>query len=309
MGGSIGFPKISKAVDARRPIALSWDETAPDPLRKTGISLLGDLPWGTHICLFYETLPDLSETVAAYFKEGLKNNEFCLWVVHESIAIDDGLAALRQCMPDFDSHLAAGRMEIRPGRHWTAKGTPIEVQGVLAAWRNKLQSVLERGYDGMRFSFNSVWQNTDRFEEFCGYERILDRTMAGEKMMGLCAYPVNNSGAQDTLNVARAHQCTIAIRSGHWDFLEVPESKKAQKEIRLFNSDLEILSKPFAGRDKLTPREMIVLAQIAQGLSTKEIARTLKISPRTVEFHRANIMGKVGAKNSMHLVRLVLEGT
>ena len=33
-------------------------------LRKTGISVVGDMPWGTHFCLFYETKEDLFDTMA-----------------------------------------------------------------------------------------------------------------------------------------------------------------------------------------------------------------------------------------------------
>ena len=43
-----------------------------------------------------------------------------------------------------------------------------------------------------------------------------------------------------------------------------------------------------------------------RGASSKEAARWLDVSPRTVEFHRANIMQKLGAKNAPDLVRIVV---
>ena len=52
--------------------------------RPSGIEWLGDMSWGTHFCLFYETEQDLLETLALYFNIGLENNEFCLWVTTES---------------------------------------------------------------------------------------------------------------------------------------------------------------------------------------------------------------------------------
>jgi DNA-binding CsgD family transcriptional regulator len=60
------------------------------------------------------------------------------------------------------------------------------------------------------------------------------------------------------------------------------------------------------GHANLTPRERLVLAEILMGLSSKEVARSLDISPRTVEFHRANLLKKYGAKNTADLVRKVL---
>ena len=56
----------------------------------------------------------------------------------------------------------------------------------------------------------------------------------------------------------------------------------------------------------LTPRERQVLAQIMAGASNKEAGRTLGISPRTIEVHRARIMEKLGARNACDLVRIVL---
>jgi DNA-binding CsgD family transcriptional regulator len=108
------------------------------------------------------------------------------------------------------------------------------------------------------------------------------------------------------LDVARAHQCSTARRNGAWEFLETPELRQAKLEIEKLNGALDIPSKPFPGYKSLTPRERIALAQIVRGASSKEAARRLGISPRTVEFHRANVMRKLGAKNTADLVRRVL---
>ena len=66
------------------------------------------------------------------------------------------------------------------------------------------------------------------------------------------------------------------------------------------------LAARFPGRELLTPREYQVLELIAGGASNKEAGRRLGISPRTVEGHRAHIMEKLGARNSVELVRIVL---
>jgi hypothetical protein len=46
--------------------------------RLTGIVEVGDIPWGTHFCMFYETKEDLLEVLLQYFKAGLDNHESCL---------------------------------------------------------------------------------------------------------------------------------------------------------------------------------------------------------------------------------------
>jgi DNA-binding CsgD family transcriptional regulator len=85
------------------------------------------------------------------------------------------------------------------------------------------------------------------------------------------------------LDVARAHQCSTTRRNGDWEFLETPELRQAKQEIKRLNGALHILLKPFPGHESLTPRERVTLAQIVRGASSKETARTLGISPRTVQ--------------------------
>jgi len=55
--------------------------------------------------------------------------------------------------------------------------------------------------------------------------------------------------------------------------------------------------------ERLTSREQQVMRLLAEGLSTKEIAKKLFISPKTVENHRANIMNKLDLHSTIELVR------
>ncbi|AXK42885.1 LuxR C-terminal-related transcriptional regulator [Erythrobacter sp. SN021] len=58
---------------------------------------------------------------------------------------------------------------------------------------------------------------------------------------------------------------------------------------------------------QLSPREREVLTGVCEGFSSKEVARTLGISPRTVELHRANVLNKLGVRNVAAAVRLSVE--
>lgn len=58
---------------------------------------------------------------------------------------------------------------------------------------------------------------------------------------------------------------------------------------------------------KLTRREKEVLQAISEELTTQEISEKLFISPKTVETHRMNIMSKLGAKNSVGIIKTAIE--
>ncbi len=55
--------------------------------------------------------------------------------------------------------------------------------------------------------------------------------------------------------------------------------------------------------DVLTPRETEVLTLIVQGHTNRQVAEILNLSVRTVESHRGRLMGKLGLRNRVELVR------
>ena len=69
---------------------------------------------------------------------------------------------------------------------------------------------------------------------------------------------------------------------------------------------LKYLDDPRAFLPELTARQLEVLRMIAEGLTTKEIARRLEISGKTVETHRAQIMHRLDIHDIAGLVRYAL---
>jgi hypothetical protein len=45
-------------------------------MRKSGIGIIGDIPWGTHFCQFFQTKEDLVDMLVPYFKTGLEITNF-----------------------------------------------------------------------------------------------------------------------------------------------------------------------------------------------------------------------------------------
>jgi DNA-binding NarL/FixJ family response regulator len=59
-------------------------------------------------------------------------------------------------------------------------------------------------------------------------------------------------------------------------------------------------------RDPLTPRELDVVKLIAEAYTNKQIAEILKVSEKTVESHRANVLQKLGMRDRVELVRYAI---
>jgi two-component system, LuxR family, response regulator FixJ len=106
-----------------------------------------------------------------------------------------------------------------------------------------------------------------------------------------------------------------AIKLGAFDFIEKPlDDHKLMESIRkatgsserrhIRQDQIEETRKRIA---ELSQRQRQVMALVAKGLSNKEIALRLRISPRTVENYRAWVMEKMGATNLADLVRMVVQ--
>src|SRR5947207_15316685 len=109
----------------------------PAKLRQTGIEALGEMPWGTHFCHFYETKQDLLDILIPYFKAGLENNEFCLWVISNSelLTMQEATGALREALPDLDRHLAEGSIEVVGHDEWFIEGGAFDLHRVASRFK------------------------------------------------------------------------------------------------------------------------------------------------------------------------------
>lgn len=106
-----------------------------------------------------------------------------------------------------------------------------------------------------------------------------------------------------------------AVKDGALDYLMLPlkPERLSASIARITKEASEVTATRLRAVDarqrlsKLSGRELEVLEALAVGGSNKDIARTLAISPRTVEIHRANMMSKLGARHAVEAVRIRLD--
>ena len=208
-------------------------------MRKTGVDVVGDIPWGTHFCLFYETRADLLETLVSYCKAGLESQEFCLWVVAEPLTGEDARHALKRAVPDLDQYLADHSIEIVAARDWYLQDGTFDLNRVISGWNEKLARASARGYAGVRVTGDTAWLEKKDWKDFCEYEESLNQAIADQRLAVLCTYPLAACGAAEILDVVRTHQFAVTKRRGSWDVIETAGHKQAKAEIKRLNEELE----------------------------------------------------------------------
>ena len=98
-----------------------------------------------------------------------------------------------------------------------------------------------------------------------------------------------------------------AVKSGAWDFLEKPFQNNVlvdrveQALASLQSDDTRRAQRLRDALASLSQREHEVLDELLKGHYNKTIADHLNITPRTVEFHRANIFDKLGVASAIEL--------
>ena len=111
---------------------------------------------------------------------------------------------------------------------------------------------------------------------------------------GATGYVVKDSAAERLL------QGIDAVLRGEY-FLDSSVSHKVVK--KLMESPKEEAKITDRGYETLTSREQEILVLLAEGLSAKEVAEKLFISPRTVENHRSSMMRKLNLHSNHELIR------
>jgi two-component system, LuxR family, response regulator FixJ len=105
-----------------------------------------------------------------------------------------------------------------------------------------------------------------------------------------------------------------AFRAGAIDYMEKPfdsnilltrmqEAIQKDLDTRVYNAEKRKFKKLLS---QLTPREHEVLILVVKGHSNKEVAKHLNVSPRTIDVHRAKIMGKMEAEDLAELTVIAM---
>ena len=268
-------------------------------LPDTGLKAVGEVPWGTHFSIFYETKQDLLDVLVPYFNTGLRNNEFCLWIVasYEFLNVNKATNALRESIPSVDWLIDKGNIEIVAHRDWFLTNGKVNISRAVGRFRQRMNYALTSGFEGLRANGSPAWMQVYlRAGGFRKFEQQIEDLLARQRMIAVCTFPLARSGAEQILDAARTHQFAVTVRNGFWKRVQIASIVAAKKEARNIDPKL----------DQLTLRQREILQRIAEGETTKKIAALLGISVKTVEAHRLRLMRGLKIDNVPGLVRFAI---
>jgi len=200
--------------------------------RNSGIDVIGSVPWGTHFCQFYQTKQDLIDILVPYFKAGLEDNEFCMWVTSEPLMTVEVQETMREAVKDFDEYLRNGQMEVISYQDWYLLGGTFDDDRVLRGWVSKLERALARGFSGLRLTGNTFWLERNHWHAFTEYEAKVNDVIGRYPMLAICTYSLDKCDGADVIDVVRNHQFALIKQEGRWDIIESAVYKQAKEALR-----------------------------------------------------------------------------
>jgi PAS domain S-box-containing protein len=202
-----------------------------DLLRPSGVKGVGDVPWGAHFCHFYDGDSELLEILVPYFAAGLASNEFCMWITSPTIGRADAIAALQAEVPQLQSFLDRGQLEILDFRDWYKRTSNFDAARVCRGWTDRYEAALARGYDGMRVSGDTSWLGADEWDDFVHYEEQVDPIVGSLRMIALCTYSLAHADGK-TCDVMAHHELALFRQGGHWGAVTSYGRRRAERALR-----------------------------------------------------------------------------
>jgi len=203
-----------------------------EQMRRTGIDVIGDAPWGTHLCQFYQSKQDLIDILVPYFQQGLVDNEFCMWITSEPLGVDEASSALKSVESALDDYLRKGQIEILDYTQWYTRTGRFNADEVLQGWVEKLEDALDRGYEGLRLTGNTFWLEKKDWQDFTAYEEAINLIIGNYRMLALCTYHLDNCDAHEIMDVVSNHRFALVKRAGRWQMIESSEHQQTEAALR-----------------------------------------------------------------------------
>jgi len=204
--------------------------------RKFGADIVGDIAWGTHLCQFYQTKQDMIDILVPYFVEGLRNNEFCMWITSLPLEVAEAKEELRKAAPDLDNCIQRGQIDIRPYTDWYLIDGQFNADKVLEEWLRKEKEALSRGFEGLRLTGNTLWIEKADWKNFVEYEAKINNVIGSHKMIALCTYSLEKCTGEDVVDVIKNHVGTLIRKGEAWNLVEDVTQRKTI-ELELWDSE------------------------------------------------------------------------
>ncbi|OHD07276.1 MAG: hypothetical protein A2086_05405 [Spirochaetes bacterium GWD1_27_9] len=197
--------------------------------RKIGITGIDNLTWGSHLCHFIEKKEDLFDLLISYFRNGLLENEYCLWIMPDFTKKDEINELFDKNIENYSYYISKKQIDLYSFSEWFLKDGIFEKDIYVDKFFQKYQYTLENNFDGLRYA---GFINNKFYEDALAYEYFIDNFTLDRKMITICSYSTNNIFFDKILNIVNDHKIWIAKENDNLKIFNPPHIKNLEAKLK-----------------------------------------------------------------------------
>lgn len=201
--------------------------------RNSGIPLIGDVRLGTHFCQFYHDVDDLLDIIVPFLAAGLRDKDYCVWVVPEGLTPDEALGRLCVLDPAFADETLQKRLSVISLSRFTGSA-----EDAGSAVVSLLDESVTCGCNGLRLVCDGYGGSGGMQPETIQQAaQVIGRL----NVIALCTYPREEFDASGLMDIVKNHAFALVRNAGEWEVIESSEAHPVREALRLSEENLESL--------------------------------------------------------------------
>lgn len=214
-------------------------------IRDSGIDMIGEIPWGTHIAQLFESKEDYLKIMVPYIQSGLIKNELCIWIYGEQSNEKEITEILNCNFGDIEYYLERGQLRLIKNTEWYLEDETFSDTRVNDQWNKLVAEALDSGYDGLRAVADGSWLNKSYWKIISEYEQKVHSIISESPFIAACLYDATKLGPFEIADIIKNHSYIITKNEDKYELLRNKEllikDRQLQKSNKRYKELIQLL--------------------------------------------------------------------
>jgi len=280
-----------------------------------GIPGIDEIPPGTHICALYSGPAERDSLLFPFLQEGIREGDKCLCLIDDA----EPAAVRDRVQNQQNGHLPRQfeQLDVSRASEVCLQSGRFSVEQMISFLAVRLTQATESEFPLLRAAGEMSWvlPQPEGAEDFFTYESAVNQIVEDKPAVFMCMYDLQRFGVQMLLDVLKTHPKVLldGMVLDNPRYRTLTEFLVAETgSTTTTRYPLAHVPSPRSGAasdpwQTLTDAELRVAELVAGGLTNRNIAEYLNLSPHTVDAHLKHIYTKLDIHSRVELTVLALQ--
>jgi DNA-binding CsgD family transcriptional regulator len=277
-----------------------------------GIPSVDQIPPGTHLCALYSGSAERDDLLFPFLRQGLQHGDTCLCYID---GLEPGAVRARAVGEAGVMDPPTDRFDVRPASEVYLQSGKFSVENMTSVLSDNLDQVVARGSGLRRATVEMPWPGVlsqpHGADDFFVYEAALNDVVDRKPAIFMCMYDLQRFGLDMLVAVLKTHPLVLLDRTvldnPHLPTRAEYDAEEADPTERRPPGAASAATRGPDPWPSLTPSEMRIAGLVAKGLTNKDIAQRLCLSPHTVDAHLKHVYTKLDIHSRVELTVLAMQ--